>query len=229
MKQYNGEKAIISLTSWKARINTVGKTLYSLLKMCPGFHIVLVLSEEEFPKKEEELPEELMLFVDNDLIEILWVYKNYKAFKKVLFTMDKYRDVPIISADDDCIYIINYAQELYDIWLNNKDSFITYKITKQKYDCIETWGFATLHPPFAYGEYGLFYIDCLEIKNNKHSQDDNYYTVLRKKVNNMNVINLNRKMRDVVFIHDENSSLFEVRKKINNTHEFDEYIKIMQL
>ena len=229
MKIYNGEKAIISLTSWKARINTVGKTLYSLLKMCPGFHIVLVLSEEEFPKKEEELPEELMLFVDNDLIEILWVYKNYKAFKKVLFTMDKYRNVPVISADDDCIYIINYAQELYDIWLNNKDCFITYKITKQKYDCIETWGFATLHPPFAYGEYGLFYIDCLEIKNNKHSQDDNYYTVLRKKVNNMNVINLNRKMRDVVFIHDENSSLFEVRKNINNTHEFDEYIKIMQL
>ena len=229
MKIYNGEKAIISLTSWKARINTVGKTLYSLLKMCPGFHIVLVLSEEEFPKKEEELPEELMLFVDNDLIEILWVYKNYKAFKKVLFTMDKYRDVPVISADDDCIYIINYAQELYDIWLNNKDSFITYRITKQKYDCIETWGFATLHPPFAYGEYGLFYIDYLEIKNNKHSQDDSYYTVLRKKVNNMNVINLNRKMRDVVFIHDENSSLFEVRKKINNTHEFDEYIKLMQL
>ena len=229
MKQYNGEKAIISLTSWKARINTVGKTLYSLLKMCPGFHIVLVLSEEEFPKKEEELPEELMLFVDNDLIEILWVYKNYKAFKKVLFTMDKYRDVPVISADDDCIYIINYAQELYDIWLNNKDSFITYRITKQKYDCIETWGFATLHPPFAYGEYGLFYIDYLEIKNNKHSQDDNYYTVLRKKVNNMNVINLNKKMRDVVFIHDENSSLFEVRKKIDNTHEFDEYIKLMQL
>lgn len=229
MKQYNGEKAIISLTSWKARINTVGKTLYSLLKMCPGFHIVLVLSEEEFPKKEEELPEELMLFVDNDLIEILWVYKNYKAFKKVLFTMDKYRDVPVISADDDCIYIINYAQELYDIWLNNKDSFITYRITKQKYDCIETWGFATLHPPFAYGEYGLFYIDYLEIKDNKHSQDDNYYTVLRKKVNNMNVINLNKKMRDIVFTHNENNSLYEVRKKINNTHEFDEYIKLMQL
>ena len=229
MKIYNGEKAIISLTSWKARINTVGKTLYSLLKMCPGFHIVLVLSEEEFPKKEEELPEELMLFVDNDLIEILWVYKNYKAFKKVLFTMDKYRDVPVISADDDCIYLRNYAQELYDILLNNKDSFITYRITKQKYDCIETWGFATLHPPFAYGEYGLFYIDYLEIKDNKHSQDDNYYTVLRKKVNNMNVINLNKKMRDIVFTHDEDNSLFEVRKKINNTHEFDEYIKIMQL
>ena len=124
MKIYNGEKAIISLTSWKARINTVGKTLYSLLKMCPGFHIVLVLSEEEFPKKEEELPEELMLFVDNDLIEILWVYKNYKAFKKVLFTMDKYRDVTVISADDDCIYLKNYAEKWYNEWLKNKKSII---------------------------------------------------------------------------------------------------------
>jgi len=118
MKQYNGEKAIISLTSWKARINTVSKTLFSLFKQCPGFHIVLVLSEEEFPKKEKELPENLMLFVENDLIEILWVYKNYKSFKKVLFTMDKYRDVPVISADDDCIYTRNYAEELYKNWLS---------------------------------------------------------------------------------------------------------------
>ena len=124
-KVYNGEKAIISLTSWKARINTVAKTLYSLYTQCPGFHIVLVLSEEEFPKKEAELPETLMLFVENELIELLWVYKNYKSFKKVLFTMDKYRDVPIISADDDCIYTCNYAQELYDKWSENKGCIIT--------------------------------------------------------------------------------------------------------
>lgn len=110
MKQYNGEKAIISLTSWKARINTVSKTIYSILKMCPGFHVVLCLSSEEFPNKEAELPENLILFVDNDLIEILWVEKNYKAFKKVLFTMNKYDNVPVISADDDCLYICNYAK-----------------------------------------------------------------------------------------------------------------------
>ena len=70
-KKYNNEKAIISLTSWKARINTVSKTLFSLLKQCPGFHIVLVLSEEEFPKMMDELPENLKLFVDNELIEVL--------------------------------------------------------------------------------------------------------------------------------------------------------------
>ena len=69
MKSYCNEPAIISLTSWRGRINSVSKTLYSLIKQCPGFHIVLVLSEEEFPKKEKELPSDLLAFVDNDLIE----------------------------------------------------------------------------------------------------------------------------------------------------------------
>lgn len=124
-KVYTGEKACISLTSWKARINTVSKTLYSLVKMCPGFHIVLVLSKDEFPLKEKELPDNLMLFVENKLIELFWILPNLKSFKKVLFTMDKYRDVPVISADDDCIYTCNYAQMLYDEWKNNKKCIIT--------------------------------------------------------------------------------------------------------
>ena len=70
-KKYNNEKAIISMTSWAARISTCSKTIFSLLKQCPGFHIVLVLSEEEFPKMMDELPDNLKLFVDNELIEVL--------------------------------------------------------------------------------------------------------------------------------------------------------------
>ena len=128
-KEYAGEKACISLTSWKARINTVSKTLYSLIKMCPGFHIVLVLSKDEFPLKEKNLPENLMLFVNNKLIELFWIKPNLKSFKKVLFTMDKYRDVPVISADDDCIYTCNYAQELYDKWKETKSDYVTYNLT----------------------------------------------------------------------------------------------------
>ena len=210
MKIYNGEKAIISLTSWKARINTVGKTLYSLLKMCPGFHIVLVLSEEEFPKKEEELPEELMLFVDNDLIEILWVYKNYKSFKKVLFTMDKYRDVPVISADDDCIYLRNYAQDFYDEWLKNKDCFISCWINI--IDGIpHTSGAATLYPPFVFGESA---IDILE-KNKIYeltNQDDDYLYCLKKKFAFKKAIKKGD-YKEIYLFHDEEKPLKEERKK----------------
>ena len=174
-KKYNGEKAIISLTSWKARINTVSKTLFSLLKQCPGFHIVLVLSEEEFPKMMDELPDNLKLFVDNELIEVLWVYKNYKSFKKVLFTMDKYRDVPVISADDDCIYTCNYAQELYNSWAKDKNSIWTFHRDKPT-------GFqhgpATIYRPFCFLDKGIN-----ELKNEfiNTNHDDVYYGCLANK------------------------------------------------
>lgn len=168
-KKYNGEKAIISLTSWKARINTVSKTIYSLITQCPGFHVVLVLSEEEFPKRERELPENLMLFVDNDLIELLWVKKNYKAFKKVLFTLDKYREVPVISADDDCIYTCNYAQEFYDKWqkMKNKNVVIRWDYKAS--------GFSTSGPCclyFGLGDKALFIISKLTSQEIKCSEDD---------------------------------------------------------
>ncbi len=168
MKHYNNEPAIISLTSWKARIRTVAKTLYSLVKQCPGFHIVLVLSEEEFPKKEKELPDNLMLFADNDLIEILWVYKNYKSFKKVLFTMEKYPKVPIISADDDCIYTCNYARELYNKWLLNKNTPVAYRKSKIPY-CL--CGPATIYPTSLYETF-INRFKTLEIKS---YQDDGFF------------------------------------------------------
>ena len=195
MKQYNGEKAVISLTSWKARIGTVAKTIYSLIKQCPGFHIVLVLSEEEFPQKESELPENLMLFVDNDLVEILWVYKNYKSFKKVLFTMDKYRDVPVISADDDCIYKYNYAEELYTKWYNNKNCIITESHLIHYKDLL-IWGsgWGSIFP--------ITFFNCVNLNkldNIKASNDDLYYAMICRKFN-IPIISLNKKhLTDVVY------------------------------
>ena len=220
MKQYNGEKAIISLTSWKARINTVDKTIYSLLSNCPGFHIVLVLSEEEFPKKEKELPDNLMLFVDNDLIEILWVYRNYKAFKKVLFTLDKYRDVPVISADDDCIYKMNYAENLYNIWERNKDSFVSIWAKKQQFiTCIndKVWhsgGAGTLYPPYVFKEYGL--LNLTDEVLNLTNQDDDYYTCL-KILLNLNKCIVCGQWRDVYVFHDDNEPLHKNMMRNKNT------------
>ena len=176
-KKYDCECAVISLTSWKARINTVSKTLYSLLTQCKGFHIVLVLSEEEFPKMMDELPENLKLFVDNELIEILWVYKNYRSFKKVLFTMDKYRDVPVISADDDCIYTCNYAQELYDKWKNNKECKVCiYSTNKTK--------FITEGPCTLYKMDNDIISLCFNLfKNFSNLEDDTLYKTALKKLN----------------------------------------------
>ena len=113
-------RACIALTSWKKRINTVGLTIYNLFETCgPDYHIVLTLAEEEFPKKEQELPKDLLLMNRAGMFEILWVKKNYKPFKKWIFSAARYSNVPIISADDDCVYTCNYAEELYRKWKSN--------------------------------------------------------------------------------------------------------------
>ena len=198
-KKYNSERGIISLTSWKARINTVSKTLYSLLTQCKDFHIVLVLSEEEFPKMMAELPENLKLFVDNELIELMFVWKNYKSFKKVLFSMDKYRDVPVISADDDCIYTCNYAQELYDLYLETNGQFpIIYRYVKKTY---YMQGPCTLYPPYFFKEL----INNFNYEDWKEKGDDDYYSDFFKK-NNIEVYKTKNK-KYPCFFHDEISPL----------------------
>ena len=205
-KKYNNEKAIISLTSWTARINTVSKTIFSLLTKCPGFHIVLVLSEDEFPKKE--LPENLMMFVKNKLIELLWIKPNLKSFKKILFTLDKYKTVPVISADDDCIYTCNYAQELYDKWCTDKTAIVSYK--NESWENIDaTWGCATLYPPYYFGEDGIKHLTQKVIDI---GFDDNYYLILRKKLNLLKCLYINKNILtdNIIVFHDELDPLKEL-------------------
>jgi len=119
MKQYNNEKAIISLTSYPLRIKYVSKSIYNILQQCPGFHIVLVLSEEEFPNKEQDLPIDLCTMIENDLIEVIFASVNLKPHNKYFYTMSKYRIVPIITCDDDQLYHKNFARLLYESYIKN--------------------------------------------------------------------------------------------------------------
>ncbi len=175
MKAYAGEKAIISLTSWKKRIDTVYKTIQNLIDTCPGFHICLTLSIDEFPNREKELPESLMKL--SDKFEIIWVKENLKCFKKVLFAIDKYRDVPVISADDDCIYHENYAEILYNSWLTDKTSMWSYKRDTATKIFYFGHGPACIYPPFCFKTHGLKMLSN-DIINTNH--DDIYYGVLAK-------------------------------------------------
>lgn len=86
--------------------------------------------------------------------------------------MDKYRDVPVISADDDCIYTCNYAQELYDAWTNDERSIQTFhacKLTHYQH------GPTTLYPPYCFLKYGIEKLNK-SIMNTNH--DDVYYGCL---------------------------------------------------
>lgn len=214
-----GKKAVIALTSWKQRINTVGQTIYNLFTMCgPEFHIVLTLAEEEFPRKEQELPRDLVLMNRTGVFEILWCKRNTRSFKKILYAMQKYRNVPIISADDDCIYQFNYANELYMQWLRNKNSRICYWCSDilGTGSAINTSGYATLHPPFFYGE-------CLHLLTNQvvsMNEDDLFYAAYSMILRKPKVICLDRSYFDVVIPHDEVQPLHDLYSKNKNSYRF---------
>lgn len=216
MKQYNNEPAIISLTSWLGRINTVSKTIFSLIKNCPGFHIVLVLDTEEFPNKYNDLPHDLNLFINANLIEVLWVSHDYGAFKKIVFTMDKYKSLPIISADDDCIYKCNYAKELYDLWTTNKKAIVVTKGNIPYYNTYHSNGPTTLHPPYCYGVYG---ISCLTDSILNRKQDDDYYMVLRHKLGINDTLITSKPYYDYIIPHDDTNGLCETYLRPNYCNE----------
>jgi len=141
-------RACIALTSWKKRINTVGLTIYNLFETCgPDYHIVLTLAEEEFPRKEQELPRDLVLMNRAGVFEILWCKRNVKSFKKWLFCAAKYPKLPVITADDDCIYTCNYAERLYNKWVETGKKYIITNNGMQYNYLYITRGPNTLFPP----------------------------------------------------------------------------------
>lgn len=169
---------IVSLTSWKARINYVSRTIFSIIKNCEPLKIVLCLAETEFPNKESELPEDLLVLINNELVEILWVKENTFCFKKILYTLDKYKEYPIVSADDDCIYHENYVKILYDKWLTEQTTIWTYKRHRQHRHNFGH-GPACIYPPYCFMQYGLKFLTQNIIKT---YHDDVYYGVLARKL-----------------------------------------------
>ena len=91
---------IVSMTSWPPRINAVPNAFNAVLGQIEegmDVHCVLCLCEQEFPNKEQDLPKEVL---DLD-VEILWTERNTRSHKKLMPTMKKYPDNPIIVIDDD--------------------------------------------------------------------------------------------------------------------------------
>lgn len=125
------EEVVITMTSWKKRINDVSKTIYSLLRNTyKPRSIELNLAEEEFPLKEKELPEDLLLLKNEGLVNINWCYRNIKTFKKVLPTVLKYyneKDLLIMSADDDVEYQPDIIEKFVELHKKNPDAFIAFR------------------------------------------------------------------------------------------------------
>lgn len=101
MKQYNGEKYIVSFTSFGQRFDDACKMIYYLQKQTyKDFHLVITIFQDDL----KDITENLQLLIDNDFLEVIVAPENLCSHLKYFYAMKKYWDKPIITLDDDRLY-----------------------------------------------------------------------------------------------------------------------------
>lgn len=124
---------IISITSYLKRIDDVKYSLYSLLnqELKPD-KVILWLCQDEFPNKEEDLPESILNFRENGLT-IEWS-SNMKSYKKIIPSLKEYSNDIIVTADDDIYYPENWLKILYEEHKKHPRDIIAHRCKKISYN-----------------------------------------------------------------------------------------------
>ena len=145
-------KVIVSLTSHtKERLKNVPYFLYhSIFKHCYDYvKVVLTLWKDDIPL----MPDELKMMIDNGLVELIEAEQDLKCNLKYFYCMKKYRDLPIITIDDDSVYPkqmipdLLLAAEKYPnviigrsgVLVDKNKSYIHCKLVNYGVDKISSW------------------------------------------------------------------------------------------
>lgn len=123
------ENFIISLTSFPARISVVSRCIETLLrqKKKPK-HIVLWLSSEQFSDKSV-LPKSLLKQEKRGL-KIELRERDIRSHKKHFYALNEYRELNVITVDDDVLYSSTLTQELCRLAMENPGRIIGNQVKK---------------------------------------------------------------------------------------------------
>ena len=112
------------MTSWKARIKHVYKTLEILINnsIRPD-KVILNLASDEFPKKNKELPLTLLKLLKYKNFEIYWVKENTNVFKKLIPTLNRFKKDIIITTDDDVLYPYDMIENVLTEFKKNGEKY----------------------------------------------------------------------------------------------------------
>lgn len=168
---------VVTMTSWKKRVPNVSISIVSLLlNTVQPRSIELNLSEEEFPNKEKDLPETLLLLAETTCLNINWVGKNTKSFKKLVPTLKKYwdeKDLCIFTADDDVVYDKYTLETFYNQIKAYPDRFICFGRSAGAFEKqVIPRGGATMYKVGFFNEHIFSDLDKEIIDTN---EDDWYY------------------------------------------------------
>ena len=129
-KCYN-PKIIVSLTSYKYRLNTLDKVIDSIIEgsLIPD-KIILTLYFKDFYLISKEINEYLV----KKNIELIIVNIDIRPHKKYFFSMQKYPYDIIINIDDDIIYEKSTVESLYYNYLKFPYSISARRVNLIKYN-----------------------------------------------------------------------------------------------
>ena len=137
------EKIIVSLTSFPARIDSVGYAIKSLFhQTVKADRIILWLSEEQFP--DRKLPALLRDLIKHGL-EVEFCQDDLRAHKKYYYSLKNQKSSElVITYDDDLIYPENSIELLIKKHLEFPDCIICNRaqcpsVTGDKYNPYNKW------------------------------------------------------------------------------------------
>lgn len=126
-------KLIVSLTSFPERMYDIHYAIFSLLNQSlKPYKVILWLSEEQFPNKENDLPKKLLNFKNYGL-EINFT-KDIRSYKKSIPTLKMYPDDILVTADDDIFYPKNWLELLYTDYQKHPDCILAHRVHKILFD-----------------------------------------------------------------------------------------------
>jgi len=170
------ERLIVTMTSWKDRIDNVVPVVDNLLMyqtVKPDL-LVINLSKEEF--KDTGIPSALQMYVDaHDNVEIHWIDgPNTRQWKKTIPTMLRFPNDCVVCIDDDCKYQRDFLEALLKAHTNNPTCPITINYGYKIKGLLQHCGQGTLDKLCYY--HGLKDLDLVALSKNASS--DTFFTFL---------------------------------------------------
>ena len=200
------DTVIVSLTTHSIRVSQVAKTaIFSILQNTyKDVHIVLTLYKDDV----KLIPQDLQLMIDTGAVELIVSDKDFGPHLKYFYTMQKYRENPVITIDDDIIYPETMIEKLVAGYKKYKDCIIarrSFLITGRNgvLDSYHIWlrNFTGLKEPthkiFATGIGGILYPpNCLNLSSDNIEEiltvkyDDDFYLKALEVRKDLKIVNI---------------------------------------
>ncbi len=111
-------KIIVSVTSFGEKMNNLlPKVIFSLRSQTfQDFKVCLTLNKEDYDILDNVYIQNL---IETNEIDFIIAEKHLKSHLKYFYAMQKYKDLPVVTIDDDTILPNTAFEELYNTWLKN--------------------------------------------------------------------------------------------------------------